>query len=147
MVDTFTAEQRSSCMRAVRSKNTSPEMSVRRLVHSMGYRYALHTTKLPGKPDLVLVSRRKIIFVHGCFWHKHDCRRGRISPVANSAYWNTKRDRNAQRDREHVKALQKGGWHVLVLWECQIRNLDSVRKKLEEFLQSPTPRTRTTRVA
>ena len=137
MVDTFTAEQRSACMRAVGSKDTSPEMRVRKLVHSMGYRYALHAANLPGKPDLVFVSRRKIIFVHGCFWHKHSCRHGSISPATNSDYWNAKRDRNAQRDREHLRALRRSGWKVLVLWECQTKDSDSVRRKLEVFLRHP----------
>src|SRR5271163_4168874 len=105
MVEAFTAEQRSACMRAVGSKNTAPEMRVRKLVHSMGYRYALHVNRLPGSPDLVFTSRRKIIFVHGCFWHKHFCWHGSKSPVTNSDYWNGKRERNAQRDRQHLRAL------------------------------------------
>jgi len=134
MVGGFTAEQRGACMRAVKSKNTAPEMRVRKLVHSMGYRYALHAANLPGKPDLVFDSRRKIIFVHGCFWHKHNCRHGNISPKTNSDYWNAKRDRNAQRDREHLRTLRKS-WKVLVLWECQTKNTDPLRRKLEAFLR------------
>jgi DNA mismatch endonuclease (patch repair protein) len=121
-------------MQAVRGKDTAPEMVVRRLVHSMGYRYALHAKKLPGKPDLVFVSRRKIIFVHGCFWHKHNCRHGRISPDTNTDYWNGKRERNAERDKEQIKSLRKDGWKVLVLWECWTRETESLRKRLEAFL-------------
>jgi len=121
-------------MRAVRSRNTTPEMRVRRLAHSLGYRYALHSSKLPGKPDLVFVSRRKVIFVHGCFWHKHKCRHGSISPVTNADYWQHKRDGNVARDRAHTKALRKEGWGVLVIWECWTRDPDSIRKKLREFL-------------
>jgi DNA mismatch endonuclease (patch repair protein) len=134
MVDALTPEQRSACMRAVGGKDTAPEMRVRRLAHSMGYRYALHARKLPGKPDLVFVSHRKIIFVHGCFWHKHKCRHGSISPATNSDYWNGKRERNAERDRENIKALRKDGWKVLVLWECWTRDPNSLRKRLEAFL-------------
>jgi DNA mismatch endonuclease (patch repair protein) len=122
-------------MRAVSGKNTAPEMCVRRLAHSMGYRYALHVKRLPGKPDLVFVSRRKIIFVHGCFWHKHNCRHGRVSPATNSGYWSAKREGNARRDREHVKALRSDGWRVLVLWECWTRDLGSLTKRLESFLR------------
>lgn len=135
MVDAFTAEQRSACMRAVGSKNTAPEMRVRKLVHSMGYRYALHVDRLPGSPDLVFTSRRKIIFVHGCFWHRHNCRHGSISPVTNSDYWNAKRERNVQRDRHHLRALRKEGWKVLVLWECKTRDLEALRRKLDSFLK------------
>lgn len=135
MVDTLTAEQRKACMRAVGDKDTDPEMRVRKLAHSMGYRYALHAKNLPGKPDLVFISRRKIIFVHGCFWHKHNCRHGSISPATNTDYWNMKRERNAQRDTQNIKALRSSGWKVLVLWECWTRDLDSLRNRLERFIQ------------
>lgn len=138
MGESFTVGQRSACMRAVGSKDTEPEMRVRRLVHSMGYRYALHTANLPGKPDLVFVSRRKVIFVHGCFWHKHSCRHGSTSPATNSGYWKTKLEKNAQRDRQHTRTLRKGGWGVLVLWECQIKHSDFIRRKLGVFLRDPT---------
>ena len=136
MTDTFTAEQRSECMRAVKGKNTKPEMLVRKLVHSMGYRYSLHRAGLPGKPDLVLVSRRKVVFVHGCFWHRHTCRHGRVAPVHNSEYWNDKRDKNAARDRGNIRALRREGWKVLVIWECWTGKTDALRKRLEGFLGS-----------
>lgn len=134
MVDGFTKEQRSACMRAVGSKDTTPEMRVRRLAHSMGYRYVLHAANLPGKPDLVFVSRRKIIFVHGCFWHKHSCTHGSISPSTNCDYWIAKREKNSRRDKQHTKALRKDGWKVLVLWECQTKNPGTLLRKLEAFL-------------
>ena len=137
MADSLTSGQRSACMRAVKSKNTEPEMRVRKLVHSMGYRYSLHTERLPGRPDLVLACRRKVIFVHGCFWHRHSCSHGLISPVTNSAYWNAKRDRNCERDRENIRALRKVNWKVLVVWECWTRNAESLRRRLEAFL-APT---------
>ncbi len=134
MADVLTAEQRSACMRAVPGKDTTPEMLVRRLAHSMGYRYALHVTSLPGKPDIVFVCRRKIIFVHGCFWHKHNCRHGSLSPAANADYWQRKRERNSERDREHIRALRKDEWKVLTIWECWTRDPDSLRKRLKAFL-------------
>ncbi len=104
----------------------------------MGYRYALHVRDLPGKPDLVFVSRRKIIFVHGCFWHKHNCRHGSVSPVTNRDYWNRKREKNAERDREHIRTLRKEGWKILVLWECRTQNPESLRKRLQAFLSGDT---------
>lgn len=137
MGDRLTPQGRSDCMRAVRSKNTNPEMQVRSLVHKLGFRYALHDPKLPGKPDLVLRSKRKVIFVHGCFWHKHSCRHGRISPIANADYWNTKRTRNVKRDKTQLRMLRADGWQVLVVWECQLRNPSRLLNRLRNFLESP----------
>jgi DNA mismatch endonuclease (patch repair protein) len=134
VTDTLTEQQRSACMRAVRGKDTTPELVVRRLVHSMGFRYALHSKNLPGKPDLVFTSRKRIIFVHGCFWHKHNCPHGRVSPAANSDYWRAKREKNAIRDRQHTIELRKRGWKVLVLWECWTKDLNSLTARLEAFL-------------
>ena len=122
-------------MRAVRSADTAPEMLVRQAAHSLGYRYALHRENLPGKPDLVFVSRRKIVFVHGCFWHLHTCRRGMIAPVSNTNYWQTKRERNRQRDSQHLRALRASGWEVLVVWECWTRHLARLRHRLADFLE------------
>ena len=136
MVDNLTPTQRSQCMRAVKDENTSPEMRVRKLMHSMGFRYTLHIESLPGKPDIVLPSRRTIIFVHGCFWHKHNCRRGKRLPATNRRYWAQKRQRNATRDREHVKALRRDGWKVFVLWECWTRDLDALRFRLRKLLKA-----------
>jgi DNA mismatch endonuclease, patch repair protein len=134
MADNLTEKQRSECMRAVRGQNTTPEMRVRQTVHALGYRYALHRKNLPGKPDLVFVSRRKIIFVHGCFWHFHRCRHGRISPASNVNYWNTKREKNRQRDKKHLQSLRAADWEVLVLWECWIKDMERLRKRLTDFL-------------
>ena len=124
---------RSKMMAAVRSKDTQPEMLVRRLVHGMGYRYRLHRSNLPGKPDLVLPSRRKIIFVHGCFWHQHTCR-GAHLPKSNTSYWGPKLERNRARDKKHLKALRSMGWKCLVVWECELKNLERVRLRISRFL-------------
>jgi len=122
-------------MRAVRAEGTTPEMRVRQAVHSLGYRYALHRKDLPGKPDLVFVSRRKIIFVHGCFWHMHRCRHGKISPASNVDYWRSKRERNRQRDNEHLQSLRAADWKVLVVWECWTRDMPCLSKRLADFLE------------
>ena len=116
------SETRSRTMRAVKSRDTAPEMIVRRLVHSLGYRYRLHRSDLPGKPDLAFPRLRKIIFVHGCFWHGHHCKRGARAPKENAAYWSTKIQRNARRDVEHHAALTREGWRCLIVWECETRD-------------------------
>lgn len=139
MADNLTVEQRSACMRAVRGQDTTPEMCVRQAAHSLGYRYALHRKNLPGKPDLVFVSRRKIVFVHGCFWHMHKCRRGKISPASNMNYWRSKRERNAERDKEHLRSLRAANWKVLVVWECWTGNTTRLYKRLADFLDFDAP--------
>lgn len=129
-----TAEQRSRIMRAVKSRDTKPEMAVRRLLHSMGYRYRLHRSGLPGKPDMVFGGRRKVIFVHGCFWHGHDCRRGARTPASNTAYWTTKIARNVARDRETAARLADAGWATLIVWECELREQAALAERLKTFL-------------
>lgn len=121
-------------MQAVKSKDTAPEMTVRRLVHRMGYRFRLHRKDLPGKPDLVLPRLHKVLFVHGCFWHGHDCARGARVPVNNRAYWTKKVARNQERDKTAQASLRDHGWNVLVIWECETRNEDALRKRLAAFL-------------
>lgn len=121
-------------MKLVRSKDTGPEMIVRRLAHSLGYRYRLHRADLPGKPDMVFVGRRKVVFVHGCFWHGHSgCARARV-PTANRAYWGSKIERNRMRDRAHARALRRAHWGVLTLWECQLRDAARLERKIRGFL-------------
>jgi DNA mismatch endonuclease (patch repair protein) len=120
-------------MRAVKGKNTGPEMVVRRLVHRMRYRYRLHRKGLPGKPDLVFGSRRKVIFVHGCFWHGHACKRGNRIPKANRAYWTAKIARNKERDQDNIAALYTDRWGALVVWECEVGQADT-EHRLREFL-------------
>lgn len=126
-------------MARVRAKGTKPEMVVRRLVHGLGYRYRLHSTKLPGKPDLVFTGRRKVILVHGCFWHGHDCRAGRNRPGSSQEYWLPKLQRNAERDARNQQALQELGWSCLVVWECQTKDVRQLEARIRRFLDgSPT---------
>lgn len=134
-MDTLTIAERSERMSRVRSKDTKPEMVVRSLVHRMGFRYRLHDSKLPGKPDLVLPSRGKIIFVHGCFWHRHgaSCEYTRW-PKSKLDFWKPKLEQNHQRDKMVRRQLRKAGWKVLVIWECQLRNSDKLAKRVRAFL-------------
>jgi len=111
---------RSDIMRAVRSENTKAELVVRRILHSLGYRYRLHRKDLPGSPDIVFSSRRKVIFVHGCFWHGHDCKRGARKPKSNSDYWQNKVTRNRARDASSTDQLRRTGWKCLIVWECEL---------------------------
>ena len=136
MSDVHSPEQRSRNMAAIRGSDTKPEMKVRRLLHRMGYRYTLHGKKLPGRPDLVFPSRRKVIFIHGCFWHCHECRYGAVVPKTNAAFWQEKRSGNVSRDRANAAALASQGWEVLVVWECEIKDLTPLYSRLSAFLDS-----------
>ena len=122
-------------MARVHSRDTSPEMLVRRLLHRLGYRYRLHVRPLPGCPDLVFPGRRKVLFVHGCFWHGHDCRRGARMPKTNSEYWEQKIGRNKARDLVQQEALAAAGWAVMVVWECETRDVDGLTARLVAFLE------------
>ena len=114
--------------------DTKPEIRVRRLVHALGFRYRLHRRDLPGTPDLVFVSRRKVIFVHGCFWHQHeDCANGRV-PATNTDYWAPKLHRNVERDRENQADLRAKGWDCLILWECETGDTQHLKRRIKEFL-------------
>jgi len=123
-------------MRAVKSRDTTPEMTVRRLIHAMGYRYRLHRKDLPGKPDLAFVSARKVIFVHGCFWHGHKCKRGDRRPATNKEYWNRKLDRNIARDARNQARLGEIGWRSLIVWECETKDSAQLAKRLAAFLEN-----------
>lgn len=133
--DLFPPAQRSWIMSRVRSQNTKPELLVRSLAHRLGYRFRLCRRELPGAPDLVFPSRAKIIFVHGCFWHGHPCKRGARLPQANAAYWREKIARNKRRDQRHRRRLRQLGWSVLVLWECQLRDRQKLALRLSRFLE------------
>lgn len=121
-MDVLSRRQRSYCMSRIRGKNTKPEMAVRSIVRSLGYRYRLHAASVPGKPDLVLTGQRKLIFVHGCFWHRHRCRLGRVTPATNTSFWLEKFAGNVARDRRVRRRLRAKGWKSLVVWECQVRS-------------------------
>src|SRR6185503_3076305 len=138
MVDVLTRAQRSFNMSRIRSRDTRPEMIVRSIVHGMGYRYGLHKKDLPGKPDVVLVRHRKIIDVHGCFFHMHKCRYGRVVPATNPEFWKAKRLSNVERDRRNLRALRRGGWRVLTVWECETKDSERLAKRLEKFLKADT---------
>lgn len=133
-MDTLTQDQRSERMSRVRSKDTKPEMHVRRLAHSLGYRYRLHRRDLPGTPDLVFPSRRKVIFVHGCFWHRHAGCPNTRWPKSKLDFWKPKLEANKKRDIKHKRQLTRLGWRYLVVWECEVRD-DSLDKRIVEFLE------------
>lgn len=133
MVDNLSPEERSRLMSRVRGKDTKPEMVVRRLVHSLGYRFRLHRRDLPGSPDLVFLGRRKVIFVHGCYWHRHHCRKATM-PKSNMAFWAEKFDRNVRRDHENRRELELDGWEVLVIWQCETENTIQLTRTLNQFL-------------
>ena len=138
MVDVFNKQKRSEVMSKIRATNTKPEIYVRKILHSMGFRFRLHNTQLPGKPDIRLPKFNAIIFVHGCFWHQHNdpnCKISRI-PKSNQDYWFPKLQRNIARDKEHKTKLQELGWDVLVIWECQIKNKECLIQLIKSFFNS-----------
>lgn len=136
MTDVLTPEQRRLNMSRIRNRNTRPEMIVRSIVHRSGYRFRLHQKDLPGKPDLVFRSRRKVIFVHGCFFHMHDCPYGRVVPKTNADFWRTKRLSNVERDRRNQANLEEAGWQVYTVWECMTKSafIGALPEILESFL-------------
>ena len=134
MVDTHSPEARRRNMQNIRAKNTKPEITVRRIIHSLGYRFRLHRKDLPGKPDIVLPRHRKVILVNGCFWHLHKaCGKNRV-PSTRRAYWEKKLNSNRQRDAANIRKLRSDGWIVKIVWECQINDVDSLASKLSNFL-------------
>lgn len=134
--DNLTLAQRSACMASIRGVDSKPEIIVRRLVHSLGYRYRLHRSDLPGKPDLVLSSYQGVIFVHGCFWHMHRCKRGNSTPKSNAEFWRVKREGTRIRDKRNITTLRRSGWRVLVIWECQTRDHLNLTQRLSAFIES-----------
>jgi DNA mismatch endonuclease (patch repair protein) len=126
------AEQRSATMRAVKSRDTAPERALRRMLHAIAPGYRLHRVDLPGKPDIVYGPRRLAIFMHGCFWHGHDCKRGARAPKENAAYWSAKIARNRKRDAAHLEALAARGWRTLVVFECALKDAPTLEARLRE---------------
>jgi DNA mismatch endonuclease, patch repair protein len=131
-----TSELRSRTMRAVKSRDTVPELAIRSLAHRMGYRFRLHRANLPGKPDLVFPRLKKVIFVHGCFWHGHGCARGARVPKDNREYWLKKILGNRTRDQKNLEQLASLGWRSLVIWECDLRNPQRTKAQLRRFLKT-----------
>ena len=134
MTDTISREARSHLMSRIRGKNTGPEMTVRRLAHSLGFRFRFHVARLPGSPDIVFPSRKKVIFVNGCFWHDHKCKVAGRPPQTRQRYWQAKFARNRDRDRRIRRQLRSLGWRVLTVWECQTRNVERLAMALQAFL-------------
>lgn len=137
MADRFTTEHRSKIMAAVRSRNTVPERKVRSIVHRLGFRFSLRRNDLPGRPDLAFPRLKSVIFVHGCFWHRHPgCPRA-STPATNQAFWQAKFERNVRRDVDALARLQSLGWKSLVVWECELKELDNLEKRIRDFLNAP----------
>jgi DNA mismatch endonuclease (patch repair protein) len=135
-MDTLTPSERSARMALIRSRDTKPELFVRRIIHGLGYRYRLHAKDLPGRPDLVFKSRRKVVFVHGCFWHLHrNCPACR-PPKSRRDYWKPKLERNAARDKEVVRQLRRLGWRLMVIWECELDRTERLTQKITKFLRN-----------
>jgi len=132
--DVFSPDKRSEVMRAVKSRDTKPEIALRKALFTKGFRYRLNVRALPGAPDIVLPRYRAIIFVHGCFWHGHDCPRGRRAPKTNAAYWRNKIARNVERDAETIAALQQLGWRVKISWECNLKDAPGEANKVAGWL-------------
>jgi DNA mismatch endonuclease, patch repair protein len=135
MPDAFEPAVRRRIMQAIPGRDTRPEIAVRRFLHRHGFRFLLHSGKLPGRPDLTLPKYRTVVFVHGCFWHQHSCRLGK-TPKSNKSYWLPKFARNQDRDRACISALRKLHWRVIVIWECETQSSTALRRKLLRRLQS-----------
>lgn len=133
--DPLTPKQRSERMSRIRSGDTKPELKVRRLVYSMGYRYRLRSKDVPGHPDLVFRGRKKVIFVHGCFWHQHGCKHYNM-PKSKLDFWLPKLQKNVERDKKVQQQLQDCGWQSLAIWECQLKEIENVEKSIRLFLES-----------
>jgi DNA mismatch endonuclease (patch repair protein) len=138
-MDTLSPEQRHRTMAAVKSKSTKPELAIRTLLHTAGFRFRLHRKDLPGNPDIVLPKYKTVIFVHGCFWHQHPECKHAARPASNQEYWGKKLDRNINRDKRNLNDLGLLGWRVLVIWECETRDKTALTKRMISFILGRTP--------
>ncbi len=136
MVDNRTVESRSRLMSRIGSKHTKPELAVRSLLHRLGYRFLLHRKDLPGKPDIAFAARKKAVFIHGCYWHGHDCKVGKL-PKSNVEFWSAKIERNWERDRRKISELEQIGWTAAEIWQCEIKDVQMLEARLREFLGPP----------
>jgi DNA mismatch endonuclease (patch repair protein) len=134
MADILSPTERSIRMALIRGKDTGPEMKVRRWLHAQGYRYRLHVRRLPGSPDVVFPSRRKVLFIHGCYWHRHDCKLA-TTPATHEEFWQSKFDANIRRDQAKEAALRALGWDVLVVWQCELRDMERTGNRILQFLE------------
>lgn len=135
-MDTLTPQERSARMRRVKSRDTKPELELQRLVWGLGYRYRKNRRDVIGQPDLAFIGRKRAVFLHGCFWHRHDCPSGRRAPKSRTAFWNTKFERNVQRDALVMKKLKAAGWRALVIWECELNDRLRVERRVRKFLDA-----------
>ena len=133
-MDVLTKKQRSYCMSRIRKTDTTPELAVRHIVHGLGYRFRLYRRDLPGCPDIVLPRHKKVIFIHGCWWHRHNCKLGRRRPKSRLRYWLPKQRSNKERYTRNLRKLKKQGWKVLTIWECQTRKPESLTERIVKFL-------------
>lgn len=141
--DVFTRIKRSEIMRAVKARDTKPELRIRKALFAKGFRYRLNDRRLPGSPDLVFPKHGAVLFVHGCFWHGHDCARGRRRPKTNAAYWREKIARNKERDKRAIAALRRLGWRVKISWECDLQDAAGAATKIAGWLLLSTSEGRT----
>jgi len=138
-VDTFSKEERREIMRRVHSTDTSAERTIRSLLHAMGFRFRLHRNDLPGKPDVVLPKYRSVVFVHGCFWHRHPACSRASTPAENREYWLPKFERTIRRDQRTTSELRERGWNVVIVWECELKDADALRRRLfSEIADEPS---------
>ena len=135
MVDNLSPVERSSLMRRVRGKDTKPEIAVRRVAHALGYRFRLHRRDLPGSPDIVFPKLRKAIFVHGCYWHRHDCKKATV-PKSNVSFWQNKFEANIERDRRNLVSLSEMGWLTMIVWQCETEKEENIAEMISNFLGS-----------
>ena len=135
MTDTLTKLQRRICMSHNKGKDTSPEVFIRKFINSLGYRCSLHRKDLPGCPDIVFPRRKKVIFINGCYWHRHNCKKGRSMPETRKKFWQQKFERTIERDKKNKRELKKLGWKVLVIWECQTKRPEKIIDKITSFLK------------
>jgi DNA mismatch endonuclease (patch repair protein) len=135
MGDVLTPEQRSRCMAAIKGKDTKPEKIVRSVLHRLGFRFRLHRRDLPGKPDVFLSKHQTAVLVHGCFWHMHDCKYGRVVPKTNAEFWKEKRESNVERDKRTAKALRESGIKSVVVWECETRDAVALAERLVQAVR------------
>lgn len=133
-MDNLTKEQRKLCMSRIRSKDTQPEKVVRKILTRLGFRYRLHNSKLPGKPDIIISKIKTIFFINGCFWHQHKGCKKQAMPKANIKYWKNKLERNVDKQKEDIRKLKSDGWKVYIIWECQTKNEENLTKKIQKIL-------------